>query len=44
MVRRKLLSQLAWLPFVAVGAAQAQEPPKGAKKTEDHDEECLGIG
>jgi predicted peroxiredoxin len=28
MLRRKLLSQLAWLPFVAAGAAKAQEPPK----------------
>ena len=32
MVRRKLLSQLAWLPLVAVGAAKAQEPPKPSKK------------
>jgi len=32
MVRRKLLSQLAWLPLVAVGAAKAQEPPKPSNK------------
>jgi predicted peroxiredoxin len=31
MVRRKLLSQLACLPFFALGAAKAQEPPKTSK-------------
>jgi len=31
MVRRKLLSQLAWLPFLAMGAAKGQEPPKTSK-------------
>jgi hypothetical protein len=31
MVRRKLLSQLACLPFFALGAAKAQEPPKSSK-------------
>jgi predicted peroxiredoxin len=31
MVRRKLLSQLACLPFFALGAAKAQEPSKAAK-------------
>jgi hypothetical protein len=31
MVRRRLLSQLAWLPFFAVGGARAQEPPKTSK-------------
>lgn len=31
MVRRKLLSQLAWLPFVAMGAAKAQDSPKTSK-------------
>ena len=31
MLRRKLLSQLAWLPFVAAGAASSQEPSKSPK-------------
>jgi predicted peroxiredoxin len=31
MVRRKLLSQLACLPFFAFGAAKAQEAPKTSK-------------
>ena len=31
MLRRKLLSHLAWLPFVAAGAAKAQESPKTTK-------------
>jgi predicted peroxiredoxin len=31
MVRRKLLSQLACLPFFALCAAKAQEPPKTSK-------------
>jgi len=31
MVRRKLLSQLAWLPFFAMGMAKGQEPPKTSK-------------
>ena len=31
MIRRKLLSQLAWLPFFAFGRAKAQEPPKTSK-------------
>ena len=31
MVRRKLLSQLAWLPFFAIGAAKSQEPSKTSK-------------
>jgi predicted peroxiredoxin len=31
MVRRKLLSQLACLPFFALGAAKVQEPPKTSK-------------
>src|ERR1700738_4505387 len=31
MVRRKLLSQLACLPFFALGAAKAQEPQKTSK-------------
>ena len=31
MVRRKLLSQLACLPFFAFGAAKAQEAPKSSK-------------
>jgi predicted peroxiredoxin len=31
MVRRKLLSQLAWLPFLAMGGAKGQEPPKTSK-------------
>jgi predicted peroxiredoxin len=31
MVRRKLLSQLACLPFLALGAAKAQEAPKTSK-------------
>src|SRR5271170_6747680 len=31
MVRRKLLSQLACLPFFALGAAKAQEAPKTSK-------------
>ncbi|HTS59038.1 MAG TPA: hypothetical protein VMH03_15950 [Terriglobales bacterium] len=31
MIRRKLLSQLAWVPFFAFGRAQAQEPPKTSK-------------
>jgi predicted peroxiredoxin len=31
MVRRKLLSQLACLPFFAFGAAEAQEAPKTSK-------------
>jgi hypothetical protein len=31
MIRRKLLSQLAWLPFFAIGAAKGQESPKPSK-------------
>jgi predicted peroxiredoxin len=31
MVRRKLLSQLACLPFFALGVAKVQEPPKTSK-------------
>jgi len=31
MVRRKLLSQFAWLPLLAMGAAKGQEPPKTSK-------------
>jgi predicted peroxiredoxin len=31
MMRRKLLSQLAGLPFFVFGAARAQEPPKTSK-------------
>jgi predicted peroxiredoxin len=31
MVRRKLLSQLACLPFFAFGAAKVQEAPKSSK-------------
>ena len=31
MVRRKLISQLAWLPFFAVGAVKGQESPKTSK-------------
>ena len=31
MIRRKLLSQLAWMPFFAFGRAPAQEPSKTSK-------------
>jgi len=31
MVRRRLLSQLAYLPLFALGTAKAQEPPKTSK-------------
>ena len=31
MIRRKLLSQLAWVPFFAFGRAKAQAPPKTSK-------------
>jgi len=31
VIRRKLLSQLAWMPFFAFGRAPAQEPSKTSK-------------
>ena len=43
MVRRKLLSQLAWLPFLAMGGP-SDKTAEDSKVAQDHDEECVGVG
>ena len=43
MVRRKLLSQLACLPFFALGA-KTTGTIEDFKTPQNHDEKCVGIG